>query len=176
MAFCKNCGTQLPDDATFCSACGTQTANAQNQQTQQTYQQPQQSQPVYGQPIPDDDVRANKGYGVISYIGLLVLIPIFAAKNSKFARFHAGQGATLCAFSIAYSILQIIINTIVGIAFRSTWYSYNPVPAIVSTLLWLGSVFFTVIAIIGIVNAAKGTFKKLPVFGQFDFISRYIDK
>ncbi len=181
MAFCKNCGTQLPDDATFCGNCGT-AQNVQNaQQAQQAQPQGQPQQPYgqpYAQPLTPEqqDINANKGYGVLSYIGLLVLIPIFAGKHSKFARFHAGQGATLCALDIAYTICQIIINAIVGAVFPSTWLHYNPIPGIVSTILWLGSVFFVVLMIIGIVNAAKGTYQKLPLIGQLDFISRFIDK
>lgn len=47
--FCRKCGTQLPDDAMFCSECGAATRNYQNQQQsqQQPYQQPQQ--PPYQQ-------------------------------------------------------------------------------------------------------------------------------
>ena len=38
------------------------------------------------------DVQNNKVMAVLSYIGILVLIPILAAKESPFARFHANQG------------------------------------------------------------------------------------
>lgn len=59
--FCKNCGTQMNDDAAFCPACGTQTANTQQdaysqadytQQasyTQQEYYAPQENA-FYQQP------------------------------------------------------------------------------------------------------------------------------
>ena len=48
------------------------------------------------------DVNANKVMGVLAYLGILVLIPIFAAKGSKFARSHANQGLILL-------ILEIVI-------------------------------------------------------------------
>ena len=48
MKFCPNCGAQLPDNAGFCSNCGTPLgAPPQYQQPQQPqyYQQPQYQQP-----------------------------------------------------------------------------------------------------------------------------------
>ena len=53
MKFCPNCGAQLPDNAGFCSNCGTPLgAPPQYQQPQQPqyYQQPQYQQPQYQQP------------------------------------------------------------------------------------------------------------------------------
>lgn len=53
--FCKNCGTQMNDDAAFCPACGTQTANTQQDAysqadyTQQEYYAPQENA-FYQQP------------------------------------------------------------------------------------------------------------------------------
>lgn len=38
------------------------------------------------------DIQNNKVMAILAYFGILVLIPIFAAKESKFARFHANQG------------------------------------------------------------------------------------
>ena len=42
-----------------------------------------------------EDIQNNKTMAILAYIGILVLIPIFAAKESKFARFHANQGLVL---------------------------------------------------------------------------------
>ena len=42
------------------------------------------------------DVEQNKVMAILAYFGILVLIPILAAKDSKFARFHANQGLLLC--------------------------------------------------------------------------------
>ena len=179
MAFCSNCGAKLDDNAEFCSSCGTRVQKkAENVNPQQAYsnqsyqnQNAQQAQPL------DADVQNNKVMAVLAYIGLLVLIPIFAAKDSKFARFHSGQGLTLMIFSVAYWILQLIINAIVGTIFPPTWSGVPSVVAsLVSAILSLGGIFFLVLAIIGIVNAAKGTFTKLPILGQIDFISKHFEK
>lgn len=39
------------------------------------------------------DVQANKVMAILAYFGLLVFVPLFAAKESRFARFHTNQGA-----------------------------------------------------------------------------------
>ena len=38
------------------------------------------------------DIQDNKVMNILAYIGILVLVPIFAAKNSKVARFSSNQG------------------------------------------------------------------------------------
>lgn len=52
--FCKNCGKEIPDNATFCTYCGAQTGTPQQaqqpQQQQPVYQQPTYQQPTYQQP------------------------------------------------------------------------------------------------------------------------------
>ena len=181
MAFCRNCGANIPDMATFCSHCGTPV---------QAEQAPQpQAEPIqYQEPINNNtqggfnpaDVQENKVMGVLAYIGLLVLIPIFAAKDSEYARFHSKQGTKLCVLAIAYGIATLIINLIVGAIFRPTHYLFvyvpNPVASFVATVLGLASIFFLVLAIIGIVNACQGERKELPVINKLTFVDDIISK
>ena len=103
------------------------------------------------------DIQNNKTMGILSYIGLLVLVPIFAAKNSKFARFHANQGLVLV-------IAQAIVTTVLSI-----------LAAILAHIPFVGWLFALLIrlvipvvyipSIIGIINAAKGQAKELPIIG-----------
>lgn len=64
MKFCPNCGAQLPDNASFCSVCGTRLGITQQYQQPYQQQQPQYyQQPQYQQPAPQkmsymDKVRA----------------------------------------------------------------------------------------------------------------------
>ena len=53
MAFCPNCGFEVPNGAAFCGNCGAQLATVVTQQPKQQYQQYQQptyQQPTYQQP------------------------------------------------------------------------------------------------------------------------------
>lgn len=174
MSFCKNCGSNIPDSATFCSSCGTPVeAQATAQQTVNT--QPQQYQSPVQQPMNSDavDAQSNKAMGILAYFGILFLIPLFAAKESKFAQFHARQGLTLCVFDVAYYIAASIIRAILWNALPWTMLG---VYYTISGLLSVAGIFFLVLAIIGIVNAAKGESKELPLIGKIDFIAMFSKK
>lgn len=163
MAFCKNCGANLPEGATFCSSCGTPVND-----TAQQNQQPNFTQSVNSG---DADVRDNKVMAILAYLGILVLIPIFAAKDSKFARYHASQGTTLCIFGIAYAIAYAIIN---GILFAIIPWRLFFIYTVVSGILSFASVFFLVLAIVGIVNACQGQCKELPLIGKIDILGKFM--
>ena len=94
---------------------------------------------------------------MLAYIGILVLVPILAAKNSKYARFHANQGLVLFIAEVIYNIVSAIIRAILPLA-------------VVNIILWVISVLFLVLSIIGIVNAATGKAKELPVIGKIRII------
>lgn len=100
---------------------------------------------------------------VLAYFGILVLIPILAAKESKFARFHANQGLILLITGVAYSIfVQVVIKIVSFISYV--------LASIVGIALGLAWLLLLVLAIIGIINAVKGEFKQLPLIGQFQIL------
>lgn len=108
------------------------------------------------------DIESNKVMAILAYLGILVLVPIFAAKESKFARFHANQGLILFLAGIAYYIVLTIISAII---LAISWKLYFIITIL--SLVWL---VFLVLAIIGIVNAAGGKAKELPVIGKFTLL------
>ena len=95
---------------------------------------------------------------ILAYFGPLVLIPILAAKGSKFARYHSNQGLVLLLLCIAYSI---VISILSGILLAISW----RLSFLVSIITTVGSLGITVLAILGIVHAAKGETKPLPLIG-----------
>ena len=125
-----------------------------------------------------NDIAQNKAMAILSYLGLLVLIPLFGAKNSKFARYHTNQGLILLLVEVACGILNGIFAVIKGLVqtteyvygfypIKSTpWYVSVPL-GIISTAL---AIAVLVIAIIGIVNAANGKAKELPLIGKFKLL------
>ncbi len=100
------------------------------------------------------DIEQNKVMGILAYLGILVLVPILAAKDSKFARYHANQGLVLCIAEIVVSIIGSILANIPVIG----W--------ILSLLCWLINIALFILAIIGIVNAVNGRAKDLPIIGN----------
>ena len=56
------------------------------------------------------DIEDNKFMSVLAYLGLFVLIPIFAAKDSDFARFHSNQGLVLLITGFIISLIYPVLT------------------------------------------------------------------
>jgi len=97
------------------------------------------------------DAEKNKGMAIVAYI--IFFIPLLAAKDSKFAMYHANQGLILF-------LTSVIIWVVGGIIPFLGWFIILP----------LGELFILILAIMGIINAAKGEMKPLPLIGGFNII------
>ena len=117
--------------------------------------------------VTPEDVQNNKAFAILAYFWLLVLVPIFAAKESKFARFHANQGLVLCIVETAWWLINFIITAILihTLSWSTLW-----LLSLWGVIYWLVSVGIFVFAIIGIVNAAQGSVKPLPIFGKYKLL------
>ncbi len=169
MKFCANCGKQMDDGVKFCPSCGTPAAEPEKQteptvqdtitQKFEQFNNTADNTAEYDQ----NDISSNKAMAILAYLSWLVLIPLFAAKDSKFARFHTNQGLVLAIAEIAYAIVVAILNAIfIFISFR--------LAAVMSTIFSIASLAFLVLAILGIVNAANGKAKELPIIGSIKLL------
>lgn len=158
MANCTQCGTPISDETAFCPSCGAAVS-----QPGVTYQNVTPQQTGYQEGFDPADIQANKGISVLSYFGILFLIPLLATNGSKFARFHAGQGLNLFIFDVILCVVQGIITTIFTLI--------HPVLGVIfSSLFALVWILILVLIILGIVNAVNGQAKELPVIGKFKII------
>lgn len=169
MSFCKNCGAPLPEGSTFCSACGepVKNVNPHTQRVQNTYNHPQAKEDLA-------DISISKVMAVLSYLGLLVLIPYFFAKKSKFARFHTRQGSMLFVISLGNGVISTIIHALLRMFapphIINGMIIPNMIALVISSLLSIISIIILVLIIIGIINACKGRYKELPIIGKFTFL------
>ena len=172
MAYCSKCGAELQSGVRFCQACGAavapngetagQTGERFRQQAEaifEEFRQAEDSTTAYTV----EDIQKNKGMGVLAYLGLLFLIPLLAAKDSPFARFHTNQGIVIFLFSAAYGIVQKILVSVISLVFL-------PLGGILSVILEILSLVFLVYMILGIVYAAKGQAKELPIVGKIHIL------
>lgn len=115
-----------------------------------------------------NDIQKNKLMAVLSYLGILVLIPILAAKESRYARYHANQGLILWIANMISSVVFGILGFIGGFIAGLTQISL--IATLVSLLSWVVSIVFFVLMILGIINAVTGKAKELPVIGKFKLL------
>ena len=165
--FCEKCGKELPEGAKFCEGCGTPVGGAQAKETpknsfEETVKNLGNTADVTGD-FDAADIAKNKVLALFAYIGILFLIPLLAAPNSKFARFHTNQGLVLAIAQFAWTFVSRIIVSAVG-AVNET------VSLIIGGVCSLVSIAFAVLTVIGIINAAKGTAKELPVIGKITIL------
>lgn len=171
MSFCTQCGTEIKEEAAFCPNCGAPVEGAANNKAGQT---------AYGAGFSDTvtkitdtkdntaefdpaDISANKVFAVLSYIGILVLVPLIGAPNSKFARFHANQGLVLLICELA---CQVLLKVLSWVLFGPARILYFAVCFAIGVL----NLVFLVLAILGIINAAQGKAKDLPIIGQIHLL------
>ena len=103
-------------------------------------------------------IEQNRVMAILAYISWLVLIPLIAAKDSKFARFHCNQGLVL---AIAEIIAVVVLGLLGGLPLIG-W-----IFRVLESLLGLVCFIF---AVLGIVNAAGGKAKELPIVGSFKLL------
>lgn len=162
MAFCTKCGTELQTGSSFCHSCGAKVGQAS---TGAAFSSAfSQFTDTTDTTLDYDaiDIAQNKAVSVIAYISWLVLIPLFTAKKSPFARFHTNQGLALWLLSIGWSIAYSIISFVLLLI--------SPYLQPIVSLLGLANLIFVALMIIGIVNAAKGQAKELPIIGKIRII------
>ena len=164
MAFCGNCGTKIDEGVKFCPGCGQviQVPPADEQPkdepaAEQPAEQTETKQDLSSKmanlnntadttdQFDPDDIEKNKAMGLLAYI--LFFIPLLAAKDSPFAKYHTNQGFVLFLSYIVASVLWII--PILG------W--------IAAPIVYIA---VTVLSIMGIINALGGKAINLPIVGK----------
>jgi uncharacterized membrane protein len=96
-----------------------------------------------------EDIEKNKLNAVLSYLGILIIVPLLSedAKKSSFAKFHLNQGLVL--------LLASIIGSFVF------WIPF---------IGWAAAVFVFVLWLMGIIGAIQGEMKRVPLLGNIELV------
>lgn len=94
------------------------------------------------------DAEEHKAVAALAYV--VFVVPLLAAPNSPFAKYHANQGLLLFLYMVALNIL----GNLGGIGIFTT----------------LGNLGFLVGMVMGIMNAVNGEMKPLPIIGKYQLI------
>lgn len=133
----------IEDSSAFCTYCG----NAFPQQSVPNDPNPGYTQQPMNGFDAQQDMEQNKVMALLSYFGILILVPFFCAKQSPYVRFHMNQG------------LVLLIASVITEVFAS-W-----IP-----LVGLLTLAILVLRIIGIVRAYKCNTEPLPLVGTFKIL------
>jgi len=109
----------------------------------------------YTAEIDAEDAEKNRVFAILAYIGPLFLVPLLAAGNSKFARFHAGQGLTFFLYCVIIYIVSFIFSFLGLLQFL---------------ISFIGSIIGFLFFVLGVYNAATGKAIELPYIGKFKII------
>ena len=173
MAFCASCGSKLEDGTKFCPSCGAaQAAGTYNTNTTGNTDTNQ----TQGIKVTDttssydkNDIEKNKVLCAVSYISILFFLPLVACPESRFGKFHANQALILL-------IASVILGAAGGALYTILW-ALPLIPNFIKTfvdtaldiVLWAAPVAGM---IFGIVNAAQGKAKEIPLIGKFNLINK----
>ena len=96
-----------------------------------------------------EDIDKNKVNAVLSYLGILIIVPLISddAKKSPFAKFHLNQGLVL-----------LIAGFVGGFVF---W---------IPLLGWIAAIVFFIIWLMGLISAAQGEMKRVPILGNIEIL------
>ena len=140
--------------------------------------------PDYTEKFDKDDIEFNNRLSTLSYLGILVLIPLFLVKYSRYSRFHANQGILLIIYNLAIGLITWIIRAVLGLIGTGIVFLFGKIAARVAFLIkvagivagglsvlgWVLTVLISATAVflmvLGIINAAKGRAKELPLIGR----------
>ncbi len=152
MLTCKQCGTQVEDGVMNCTNCGAPIEAPVQQNApidlSEKFNELNNTADTTAE-YDAQDIEKNKVMAVLAYI--LFFIPLLAAKDSKFARFHTNQGLVLFLGGIISSVVAVI-------------------PIIGWIIAPIAGLVITVLAVIGILNALNGRAKELPLIGKFKIL------
>ena len=111
-----------------------------------------------------EDIEKNKVVAGLSYFGILFFLPLVAAPDSRFGKFHANQALVLLLAGVVGAISLGIISVVLTLI----WWRLALLSSVLYTVFGLA---LTAVAIIGLVNAFQGKAKELPLISKINIIN-----
>jgi len=94
MKYCMKCGSQLPENAAFCPACGTAAGSTGAENRHNTYQ---------ASPYQSSGLTA-KATGIVAYLTWIGFIIALLVGDKEGAKFHINQALVINLFWLATGV------------------------------------------------------------------------
>lgn len=169
MVKCKNCGEEMDVLATYCPYCG-----ATNDWVGSDVTYNGNSKSVIKVPDVTYTEEQNKGVAFLSYIGILLIVPLLKSKDSQFVRFHANQGIVVQIFSLIGDCIMLglyHLSNIFAEWYAETWETFYRGLSVACGVTTV--VIFVICFICWVVplsGAIKGEYRKAPVIGNIKIL------
>ncbi len=92
-------------------------------------------------------VEEGKALAWLSYLNVLVIIPILLQRDNPYTRFHIRQGLALLIVTIIWGFVSLL-------------------PVIGKVLSLLGSVYILIMTVMGVLDALSGRERELPLLSN----------
>ncbi len=177
MAFCSQCGAKIEDGSKFCPGCGAPVENSGATGTPSPGAQSTEGNTkegfggAYGKYFAYTDTTSsyteadrtqNNIVAILSYLHILVLVPLIAKKESPFTQYHAKLGLNLLLWHIVAEVGGSIILNVLGWIPVVGW--------LLGIAIWLVNAALWGVAVFGLVNAAQGKARELKILEPFKVI------
>lgn len=163
--YCRNCGKEVNENDKFCSSCGNPTRGDGFESAKRAAKEQFDNitdTEDHTASCDEADIEDNKILSLFAYLGILILVPIFVAPESKYTKFHVSQGVNLIIAELVVSVLTAITSFFVWVPL---------LPEIMGAVASIAGVVLSVLIIIGIINAVTGKAKELPIVGKWKIVN-----
>ena len=90
------------------------------------------------------EIQDAKIFALLSYLGILCLVPLLFKKDNKFALFHGKQGLVIFLGEVAATIVNII-------------------PILGQIICVIAMLVFGILSLVGIIKSLTGEYWKIPI-------------
>ncbi|MBO4422213.1 MAG: hypothetical protein J5879_02155 [Clostridia bacterium] len=147
---CFRCGAEVPAAEEKCPVCGRKYRDNFITRTKDLSDR-----------FDPAETGGNKLLCVLSYLGVLVLIPLLSVKSTDYVKFHAKQGLILTVATTLYVVVMNVVSYLVRAAYG------NYVFVFLGLGLYAVLFYLLFLSVLGIIYAVRGRAKLLPGMSVF---------
>ena len=171
MIQCKECGAEMDVFDEYCPNCGA--TNEWGKGSGLTYRGDSRN----AAEMPNNEyvnAEDSRGVAFLSYIGLLLIVPILKAKDSEFIRFHVNQGIIVQLFNLICDCtmlglvnLSIHFDRLYSQTLDNGYQTLTVVMALLTLIVFIISFICWIVPLRG---SLRGVRQKAPIIGNIRLI------
>lgn len=117
----------------------------------------------------EEDIQTHRIFAALSYLSILVLVPLFACRESGYVKFHVKQGLNLFAATIVTLIGRSIAVELIGMLHWPDVLT-GVLSLLVSLPFFAALLGIAALSILGIAYVMRGKAKAIPYLGGINLL------